>query len=65
MTKKAKKAVKALKKQQSAFLRHTDYEAQQEKIIAPFGKAFKTGGHRTSKRDISRKQAKQDLKRAG
>ncbi len=43
--------------------RHAEYEGQQEKIHAPFGKTFKTGGHKTGKNDISRKRAKQTLRR--
>lgn len=61
-TKKEKKAKTKAKQRQSAVARHADYAAQQEKIDAPFGKAFKTGGHKTGKQDISRKRVKQSLK---
>ena len=46
-------------KDDNAVARHADYTAQQEKIQAPFGKTFKTGGHKTGKRDTPRKRAKQ------
>jgi hypothetical protein len=59
---KKKKAKAKAKKRHSAVARHADYVAQQEIIDAPFGKAFKTGGHKTGKQDISRKRVKQGLK---
>ncbi len=43
--------------------KHAEYSARQKFIQAPFGKAFKTGKHQTSKNDVSRKSAKQQLKR--
>jgi hypothetical protein len=61
MTKQEKKALKKTKQRQSAVARHADYEATQERIVAPFGKTLKTGGHQTGKRDISRKRQKQAL----
>ena len=47
----------------SAVARSAEYQAFQQEIRCPFGKAFKTGGHTTGKKDISRKRARQNLKR--
>lgn len=63
MTKKQANRKRKLQKRASAVARHADYEAQQRIIQAPFGRAFKTGGHQTSPKDISRKSAKQNLRR--
>lgn len=38
-----------LREQQIAINNHADYELQREKIDAPFGKAFKTGAHKSEK----------------
>jgi hypothetical protein len=45
----------------SAVMRHAEYAERQKSIDCPFGKAFKTGGHKTGRRDISRKRMKQNL----
>jgi hypothetical protein len=54
---------KKSKNRSSAVARHADYTEMQNYIDAPFGKAFKTGGHKTGAKDVSRKRAKQDWKR--
>jgi hypothetical protein len=51
------------KNRDSAVARHTDYVIRQEFIQAPFGRAFKVGGHATGKKDVSRKRTKQNLKK--
>lgn len=38
-----------LRKQHIAVTTHEDYKLQAEKIDAPFGKAFKTGVHKSEK----------------
>ncbi len=45
----------------SAVARHAEYTETQKHIESSFGIAFKTGGHRTDKRDVSRKREKQNL----
>ena len=61
MTKQERKAAKRARERQSAVARHADYSAMQGIIQAPFGKTFKTGGHKTGKKDISSKRHKQAL----
>jgi hypothetical protein len=47
--KQLKKLEQERRDQESAVARHADYEKKREAIVAPFGKAFKTGGHKSEK----------------
>lgn len=47
--KEVAKAEKNLVEQQIAVTTHADYELKKQQIDAPFGKAFKTGAHKSQK----------------
>ncbi len=51
------------KNRNSAVIRHAEYTEMQNHIESPFGRAFKTGGHKTSAKDVSRARTKQSWKR--
>lgn len=50
-------------KRTSAIMRNTDYIEQQKKTDAPFGRTFKTGGHKTDKHDGARVNTKRSWRR--
>lgn len=47
--KQLKKLKKEKHKKESAVARNAEYQERQKNIEAPFGKAFKTGGHKSEK----------------
>ena len=56
--KQAAKVEAAQREHASAVARHADYQAMQQKIDAPFGKTFATGGHINKKKEQNKGKVK-------
>jgi hypothetical protein len=57
-SKKEKKAENLLRKDHSNNIRSAEYQAMQEKIETPFGKAFKTGAQIDKKKQVQKGEQK-------
>jgi hypothetical protein len=55
---------KTLATNHSSVSRHAGYQVRQDTIQCPFGNAFKTGSHKTCKKDISKNNQRVQLKRS-